>query len=80
MSTAMKWGLFAVKAMVATLAVLILLCEQEAGVFALIAVKGGALLAIYLLYKDYLRCGRRNLLPPPMMKDYRDIAQSEDYE
>ena len=55
MSTAMKWTLFAVKAAVATLAVLILLCEQEAGVFALIAVKGGALLAIYLLYKDYLR-------------------------
>jgi hypothetical protein len=75
----LKCLLFAVKFLAGMLAIVFLLGEEADGVnlslLQFIGIKGGALLALYLLYKDFLLCGRHNLLPWLFMQDYRDIER-----
>lgn len=75
----LKCLLFAVKFVIGTVAIMFLLGEEAPEVnlslLEFFGIKGGALLALYLLYKDFLLCGRHNLLPSLFMDDYRDIER-----
>lgn len=78
----LKWLLFAAKFIAGTLAVIFLLGEEapDANLTLLqwLGVKGGAMLALYLLWRDYLLCGRLGLLPAALMDDWRELSKPGD--
>ena len=74
MKEILKTMLFAVKFVIATIAVIFLFGEEAPDAqlslvaflgikLGAIAIKLGAIATFYLLYKDFLFCGRHNLLP-----------------
>lgn len=78
----LKWLLFAAKFIAGTLAFILLLGEEAPETnFTLLqwlGFKGGAMLALYLLWRDFLLCGRLNLLPSALMDDWRELSKSGD--
>ena len=78
----LKWLLFAVKVVIGFFAMLFFLGEEspEANFTLLqwLGVKGGSMFALYLLWRDFLLCGRLNLLPSALMDDWRVLSKPGD--
>ncbi len=76
---ALKTLLYGMKLLLALLAVILLLCEvapdSEMSLLGFLAIKAGAIALFYLLYKDFLFCGRHNLLPFFSVKSYEELLQ-----
>ena len=73
--------LFGVKFCVAMLAVIFLFGEEAPDAhfsfLAFIGIKAAAAGVIYLLYKDFLFCGRHNLLPFFCKDDYKELINPD---
>lgn len=80
----LKWLLFAAKLVIGMLAFILLLGEEAPDAnYTLLqwcGIKGGSLLALWLLWRDYLLCGRLNILPDLLMDDWREITESDNRE
>lgn len=78
----LKWLLFAVAMLLAVLAFLLFVGEEtpESNLTFMgwLLLKGGALLAMYLLYRFYILCGRINLLPAALMDGWRELSKPGD--
>ncbi len=83
-SEILKCVLFAAVMLLASAAFLLFVGEDtpesDLTFFGWLALKGGSLLAMYLLYRFYILCGRLGLLPAPLMDGWRKVAEPERKE
>lgn len=81
MKEILKTMLFAVKFVIATIAVIFLFGEEapdaQLSLVAFLGIKLGAIATFYLLYKDFLFCGRHNLLPFFCVDDYKELINPD---